>query len=243
MPVMKAQERSVKLDGITYKYRLRRSRRARHILLHVDEKGMIELVVPWQAAFKDGEKFIAEKAEWIRRALASAAKRASEQPRRQLATGEMLPILGERVNLRVVIDSQRKRSSFGEEMGEVSVFVIEQKQVREVLVRWYRKRARQYFTEQVAELSAQLKVKPGPLAVSGAKSQWGSCIPTTGRISLNWRLLLGPPEVAQYVVAHEVAHLRIRGHTSSYWQLVEQLDRQHKKHRGWLRRYGHTLQL
>ncbi|HLD25539.1 MAG TPA: SprT family zinc-dependent metalloprotease [Candidatus Andersenbacteria bacterium] len=222
---------------------VRRSRRARNLLLHVDVTGAVEVVVPWRASYKEAEQFVHEKSAWLTRALKEAEQKRREQPQRRLVSGEVLPLLGDDYTLRVIVDPQRVRSSSGEADYELSIFVSEKRKVRAAVTAWYKKRARQYFAQQVRVFTEQLGVQAGALAVSSARSQWGSCIPQTGRISLNWRLLLAHEAVARYVVAHEVAHLQERRHTPTFWRIVAQLSPDYAQRRRWLRSRSHTLQL
>jgi len=154
-----------------------------------------------------------------------------------------LPLLGEQRRLEVVCDAKRRRTSFTDGSDYVRVFVARRRQVRAVLVRWYQREARDYYAWQVRRMARQLGVSAGRVVVSSARSQWGSCIKETGRISLQWRLLLGPRDVVDYVIAHEVAHLLEDNHSAEYWQLVGRLVPQHKSRRRWLRINGDKLKL
>lgn len=238
MPRHQRQE-TVVIDGRTYRYTLRRSRRARHILLTVDGDGDIELVVPWHASYRAGRRFVYEKQAWLVRQTARPRTRS----KLRVVDGAWLPLLGERILVRVVVEPSRRRSRAQAAAGVLTVAVPTAAQARAVAVRWYRRQAATYFAEQVAVAAGCLGVQPGRVAVSAATSQWGSCIPATGRISLNWRLLLAPRAVADYVVAHEVAHLRERRHTPRFWEGVARIMPQYAMARTWLRRHGQALRL
>lgn len=229
-------------EGHAYSYAIRRSKRARHILLHVDDEGGIELVVPRGVSVVLAQRFLLTQREWVVKTLRkkSLAKPAVS---RQLVSGISLPLFGKAYILRVVCDSFRTRTSFGTEGREVAVYVCSPGDVRSVLVRWYITQARHYFAEQTAVLADSLGVVVGSLAVSRARSQWGSCIKATGRISLNWRLALGPPSVADYVIAHEVAHLVHSNHSKRFWRTVEKLRPGYQEQRTWLKRHGALLVL
>jgi len=235
------QRREVVLNGVPHEYRLRRSKRARHILLHVGLEG-IEVVVPWHAAYATAEAFVQERAAWLERRLAHYAQLAAEVPRRALVSGELLPLLGYELQLVIQQERGRQRATVSEEAGVVTVRVSEPAAVRPALERWYRRQARWYFDEVTRELAAELKVRVRRIAIGDHSSQWGSCS-SGGRLSFNWRLLLGPEAVARYVAAHEVAHLRHRGHTQRFWQTVERLHPGFEEQRRWLRRQAHRLVL
>jgi len=222
---------------------VRKSKRAKHILLQVDAAGMIKVVAPYRVSVKEAGKFARQKKEWIKKAWAANKKRRDEIPRRSLDNGEELMLLGEARRLEVIVEEKRQRSFFVDGRDYVRVTVSDKKKTREVLEEWYRREARDYFGWKVNKLAGQLKVKVKKIVISDAGSQWGSCNKITGRISLHWRLLLGPKEVADYVAAHEAAHLIEANHGQKYWQIVAGLDPEYEERRRWLRRYGHTLTL
>ncbi|MBI4021969.1 MAG: M48 family metallopeptidase [Candidatus Andersenbacteria bacterium] len=238
---MRAQQRTVVVGGQRYTFSVRRSRRAKHLLLRVNMRGEIEVVVPWRAAYREADRFVREKRTWVTRTLAASAERFRTIPHRRLESGEQLPVLGGMRLLSVVAAAGRRRARVGESEGAVLVALPQGQPVRPALVRWYRQRAARYFAARADLFAAQLGVVVSMVAVSQAKTQWGSCMPQKGRLSLHWGLLLGPRAVADYVIAHEVAHLRERRHTLLFWQLVGQLVPHYETRRAWLKRYGYTL--
>lgn len=239
---LKNQQQVILPDG-PQSYSLRRSRRAKHILLHVDVGGKVELVVPWHVAYREGQRFVEERKEWLEKMLRAYRELGKSVAKRRLISGDLLPVLGHDYLLQVVQQPSRQRSIVVERYRLLTVTVGRQHDVREALVRWYRKRAHDYFSMWAQRLAEQLNVTVERVAVSGARTQWGSCIGSRRRLSLNWRLLLAPESVARYVVAHEVAHLKMANHSKRYWQLVGQLDPDFERSRQWLRKYGYTLVL
>lgn len=225
------------------RYTIRRSRRAKNLLLHVDMAGEVELVVPWHVSFREGEKFVRGQAGWLKQILRKKKWQKRAVPRRKLVTGEKIPVFGEWYELEVGWERSRRRARFLEEGRVVVVKVSDRRQVRSVLTRWYRKKAYAYFRRVVDDYCARAGVAADKVVVSDARSQWGSCMNKGRRVSLQWRLALGPPALADYVVAHEVAHLRERRHTPAFWRQVQLLDEEFEAHRAWLRRYGYTLVL
>lgn len=239
----KRNKQIIRFGKKDFVYYVRRSRRARNLLLRVDMAGQVELVVPWWASYAQAEKFISGQLEWLRRVIAKNEAKRRLMPRRKLVSGEQLSVFGEGYELRVVCDSLRQRARYSENNGQVKVMVCKRNDVRNVLIRWYRKKAQDYFRQAVDDYSDRLDARVLNLVVSGARSQWGSCIARKKRVSLCWRLALAPREVADYVAAHEVAHMKERGHNSRFWEIVESLDVNYREHRAWLRKHGYTLVL
>lgn len=237
------KKRRVCIGGENFIYYVRRSRRAKNLILRVDISGQVELVVPWRVSYAQAEKFVNAQSKWLMRAIAKNEDKRRIMPCRKLVSGERLPAFGEDYELRVVHDSLCQRTRYSEKNGQVKVIVGNESDVRNVLGRWYRKKAQEYFGQAVDDYSVRLDVRVLSLVVSGARSQWGSCITKKKRVSLSWRLALAPREVADYVTAHEVAHMKELGHNSKFWEVVESLDVNYREHRVWLRKYGYTLVL
>jgi predicted metal-dependent hydrolase len=240
---MRTSERTfvLVLSRNRYFYTLRRSRRARHILIHVSAEGTIEVVVPRGRTFSEAHAFVRDRKQWIVKTLQRYRSRGSTKKR--LVSGACVPVLDRRYTLRVKCQVGRRRSFVrcGQECIEVRVG--SRRQVREALRVWYRRRALARFSRWAHYYAALLGVSVQRVVVSDFKTQWGSCVVESARLAFNWRLLLAPGAVARYVVAHEVAHLLHGNHSPRFWAVVAQLDPCFDKHRRWLRTAGHTLNL
>ncbi len=238
-----ASDRIVFLDGQPRQYKLRRSRRAKNIILHVEVDGSIEVVVPWYAAYREAERFVMEKEEWLRRMLKKNKALQQAVPKRNLTSGASLPYFGQEYRLRLDLQSTRKRKRVSDDGVTVAVLANQQSVVRTLLERWYRQRSRDWFVGEAIRLAATINARVTSVKILNTKSQWGSCNRTKGALTFQWRLALGPPQVARYVVAHEVAHLKHSKHSPAYWGVVTRLEPEYEQHRKWLRLYGYTLML
>lgn len=87
-----------------------------------------------------------------------------------------------------------------------------------------------------------MDVRPEKLRISSARTRWGSCS-AKGTISLTWRLVMAPPEILDYVIVHELAHLKVKNHSSAFWKVVETYLPGYQNQRKWLKQNGHTLDL
>ena len=233
----------VSIKGESFVYYIRRSKRAKNLLLWVDISGQVELVIPWRVSYREAEKFINTQTEWLVKMISKNEEKRRLIPCRHLVAGEKLPMFGDDYELNVECDILRQRARYMEGVGQVRVVVGHEDDVRKVLTKWYRKKAYEYFEQVISDYSGRLNVEVLKLVISGARSQWGSCMVNKKRVSLSWRLALAAREVADYVVAHEVAHMKERGHNSRFWEVVESLDADYMKHRAWLRKHGYTLVL
>ena len=112
--------------------------------------------------------------------------------------------------------------------------------VRATLLDWLKERARQRAEELIARYVPALGAAPTGLRIKAQKTLWGSCS-SRGVIHLNWRLIGAPPEVFEYIVVHELCHLRERNHGARFWRLVAELMPDYARHKRWLRAHGSLL--
>ena len=222
-------------------YSVRRSRRARHARIVVSADG-VEVVVPERFPLSRVEPFVAEKRPWIERTLRRYRRSAETHPPARIEDGGELPYLGERLALRVRTEERRLRARVVRRGGELWVALGPGHDLRGELEAWLRRRAR---AEVVPRLDAAAeragKAYPG-LQIRGQRTRWASCSPS-GAMSFNWRLLLAPPEILDYVVEHEVAHLSVHDHSRRFWALLVRRCPHYRTHERWLRDHGHTLRL
>ena len=108
--------------------------------------------------------------------------------------------------------------------------------------RRYREAAKEYFPKRADYYAQQLGVSYERIRIAGQKTRWGSCS-SKGTLSFNWKLMLAPPKVLDYVVVHEICHLKEMNHSPRFWRLVEELMPDYKEYRKWLKENGNTLQL
>lgn len=235
-------ERTVLISGIPHTCKIRRSSRARRLVIRVDMWRGIEVVIPRWASIVAAERFVKEKEAWVANQLDYTAQLRSDVRRHQFITGESITCLGEKLTLSVLRQSQRQRARVIRGKGEIKVLLPSKGSVRPVLIKWYQEQARLYFFTKSQEIARVLGVEVAKVSIGDHRSQWGSA-GARGRLSFNWRLLLAPPIIAQYVAAHEVAHLRHHNHSAAFWVTVATLDSDYKLHRAWLKQNGHRLVL
>lgn len=230
---------TIRVAGRTWPLHQRRSRRARHLLLHVSAHRGVELVVPWRVSVAEATQFFQDKQPWIARTLARIGRELPLMTK-HYATGTRLPYRGQVLHLAV----QSRRTSPAAELQDTTLRVAGDSPaaVRRTIARWYRAQAQQYFTHTAAELCGVLPCPVAPVTIRDTRTQWGSCT-AAGRLTFSWRLLLAPEAVARYVAAHEVAHLVHRHHGPAFWALVHRLDPHVPAARQWLKQWGETLLL
>ena len=222
-------------------YTIRRSDRARHARILVGGDG-VEVVVPRRFPLRDIEPFVDEKTPWIERTLRRMRESESEFPPARLEDGGELPYLGERLALRVREEAGRTRAHVARRGGELRVALAPTGPLAAALEAWYLRRAREEVGARLDAAVARAGTSYSGLQIRGQRTRWASCS-SSGAMSFNWRLLLAPAEILDYVVEHEVVHLEVHDHSSRFWSLLAARSPGWREHERWLRRHGHALRL
>lgn len=199
-------------------YTVRRSARARHVRLTVTRDGEAVVVLPMRAPERAAALLVEKHGAWLDRQMVriqAGRERAAARP--SLALGRHLTVNGEPRLVRAGTSQERDR-----------------------LERSLRREARRLLEARVAVFGPVLGVQPRRLTVRAQRARWGSAS-RNGSLSLNWRLLLAPPWVLDYVVIHELAHLAEPGHTRRFWEVVRRHAPEADTARAWLREHHGEL--
>jgi len=207
----------------------------------VDGAGAIEVVVPWRVSYQQGERFVREKEPWLSDRLQRVAQKKKQLPTWQVVDGATLPFFGGSVRLRLTIDRTRKRTTTARRGGVLLVKTASRVKAQAAVRKWYINESQDYFWGQAMAYALQLGVRVDEVVVRDTKSQWGSCHKGRRALCFQWKLALAPVEIARYVVAHEVAHLKRADHSAAFWRQVMVLDPDYAQHQAWLKEYGAVL--
>jgi predicted metal-dependent hydrolase len=212
-------------------YTVRRSERARRVRVNVHAHVGVEVVLPKRAPERAAAEAISELRAWIERQLAHA-----EHARRRVAErAGTVPYLDQTLTL-VPQDGRTRVHRQGERL------LVPASDPSPALERFYRRAARAEIAPRLDRATALAGSAYTALDIRAQRTRWASCS-SSGRMSFNWRLLLAPERVLEYVVWHEVCHLEILDHSARFWALVERRWPEYRADREWLRRNGVTLVL
>ena len=234
------REGELALPGRRLAFRLRCTPRRRHVHLMVGDDGTVEVRAPWRYPLEAAEAVIRENARWVEAALGRAEARLARRP--ALVSGSRLPLLDEELELRVRGAVRRTRSRVWRQADRLHVWADDDDAVVSLLQGWYRREARTRLGERLAELSPRVGVSPGSVSIRSQRTRWGSCS-SRGTISLNWRLVLVPARLADYVLVHELCHLRHMDHSPAFWAMVARVMPDHDLRRAELRARQASLPL
>jgi predicted metal-dependent hydrolase len=232
---VRAKRELLKIDGKSVEVILRADPRARRFIVKVDPAtGQVVVVSPTSRSLERALEFARGEKDWI------AGRLANVPPPVELTTGSEILFRGVQHQIRggnggrapVWIDRDASRPTLRVE-GKPE-------HTGRRLADWLKREARRRIDERVAEYALALGVKPKRITIRDTSSRWGSCS-STRTLSFCWRLILAPPSVLEYVVAHEVAHLREHNHSPRFWRLVDLLVPDVDKSQKWLSENGTLL--
>lgn len=215
--------RRIRLDSLALDYRLLRSKR-KTIGFLIDDDGL-RVTAPRWVTVAEVESAIQSKQQWIFRKINEQRERSVRrlQPPMEWRDGAKLPYLGEDIILRVSDTGTTAGVRFDEASRELHVSLpasASEQQLKDRVQGWLQTEARRLFAERLEIYAEKLGVSFKSFALSSAATQWGSCT-ADGRIKLNWRLMHFALPNIDYVVAHELSHLREMNHGPNFWATVQ----------------------
>jgi predicted metal-dependent hydrolase len=238
---------TLRIGSTTITYRLRRSRRARRLRITVQADG-VDVVAPLRAGTVEIGAFVERHRDWVLAKVSALRQtlQAHQGPARLAAGGRIL-WRGQWVDLQVTQVAGSRMSVRHDSGFEVRLPTALSAEARETAVeaalrRWLKRAALVDARRWVERHGPAHDLVPSAVRIKEHKHLWGSCS-SKGAVNLNWRLILAPEPVFEYVVVHELCHLRERHHQPAFWRLVGEVLPGYETQRRWLRTNGQLLSL
>jgi hypothetical protein len=227
-------ERKITVNGQTISYIIKRSSRAKHVRLEVRQETGLTVVIPSSYKIKQLPILLESKGNWISDKLTKYGQVQSLSDKTEVKSGDTIPYLGR--NLEVVKrQNRRNANSIRLERNRLVVAIGSvSSRLNLVLEQWYRMQAAKLIKERADKLSARLGLTYNRILIRGQKTRWGSCS-HKGNLSFNWKLIMAPEPVIDYVIIHELAHLKEMNHTKRFWGLVAEHCPRWREHKKWLK--------
>lgn len=230
-------------------YQLRRSDKAKKTRIVVT-RDKIEVVAPRHIPEQKIHAFVTAQRDWIEAARRRVSLRAEQTPSlapQHYETGAKIPYMGRKLTLFVESSSLKTARVNLVDADQIMVHLPQtnaqtehQSLIKCALENWMKHQARQHAMTIIERHAKTFDLKPRSLRIKTQKSRWGSCGPQND-INLNWLLMLAPPPILEYVVVHELCHIRHKNHSTDFWALVAAHLPEYPSHRQWLKQHGASL--
>ncbi len=210
----------------------------RTIALEVEKSGELVVRAPFYVSKKEISKFIEKNIRWIAKRKIEMYELAKKIKPKKFKEGETFWYLGQEYPLSIV---EQQRTAIDLD----TKFRISEARIPNALKlfeNWYRKEAKSLFPDRIDYYTSQMNLKYKNIRISGAKTRWGSCS-HDNNLNFTWRLIMAPLEIIDYVVVHEVCHIKQKNHSKKFWDLVGEVVPDYKEKRKWLREKGDYLVL
>jgi predicted metal-dependent hydrolase len=237
----------ITLKGQNIPYTVRKSQRAKSVRLRIDAKNGLQVVVPKAARGLDVEAVLLDSTDWILKHYAKVQQVKADE--RRYVTGETIPYLGREWPLEVIEKRSGKLITVTQNEAIIRVSVPadipvkdRRESIRSALEAWYRRQAKEYLGPRVAHLARQHGFEYERITIKGQTTRWGSCS-SNRNLNFNYRLMMTPPVVIDYVIIHELCHLREMNHSPRFWALVAQYCPDYKQWVTWLKKNSARLVL
>ncbi|HAI74044.1 MAG TPA: M48 family peptidase [Candidatus Moranbacteria bacterium] len=216
-----------------------RSKR-KSLALAISSDATLIVRAPMKTSLEYIEKIVAQKSDWIARKMREI-QRWPKAIEKKFIAGEEFSYLGEKYQLEITESLKIKlnKNSDCKELFFPKVFLW---RAKERMFGWYKKQALQEISSRAETIAQKLNLNYQSIKISSAKTNWGSCGPKNS-LNFNWRLIMAPESVIEYVIIHELTHILEKNHSRKFWNKVEAVMPEYKKRRKWLRENGKMLVL
>jgi predicted metal-dependent hydrolase len=234
-----------KMDGL--EYRLKRSNR-KSMGISIERDGAVMVKVPHQAEPIDIEKFISEKKIWIYQKLRQKKSLNRTKPKREFVNGQGFLYLGKSYRLKIIDDAEVRSGSSQKAAplrlwhGYFELAESKKADARNHFISWYRKQIKKELKERIPRYDKRIGVTVKDIRVLDLGHRWASC-GRNGVINFNWRSVMAPVWVFDYMLVHEMVHMIERSHTGRFWRLVARALPDYEVHARWLNENGADLDL
>ena len=238
---------TIQYNNETIEITIKRSKRTT-ACLRIQPDGTVEVRGPRLMSDAFVRNFVEAKADWIIQKRKEVAEHQSKKREHTYQSGDVFLYLGEEYVLTLVAAGRKRVEVLkGETTQDLNRLVLhttsfEPRNIEKHLKEWYKKLATEYITSRVNYYADMIPGEHTGITMENRKGRWGSCS-STRELTFNWRLILAPAEIIDYVVVHELCHLKHMDHSPAYWKAVERILPDYKARREWLKENGVGLNL
>lgn len=237
--------RSIQVGDKEINYILTRSNR-KTIGIMIDKSGLIKVSSPLKVSESYINQLLQKKSSWIQKKL-NELEFLSENKNcpKIFENGEKFLYLGNEFELKIYKSSNYKKAYVRFQDKYIAIDVpnsFNLEKMKDSFKKWYIKQLKKIISDRINQYSQMIGVFPNKITIREQKTRWGSCS-SKGNINLNWKLIMAPIEVLDYVVIHELCHMKVMNHSKEFWKVVELYSPHYISYREWLKNNGHKLSI
>jgi len=225
-------------------FEIKRGNRKKTAAIHVTPAAAVVIFVPRDLEEERICEIIEKKARWILEKKESMSSRGHFNVTKEFVSGESFLYLGKQYRLKVTKSSSAIKNACKLVAGRLQVQIgealdaeLHKEAVKKALMEWYRKHAEEKILECLPHIARQAEIKPKAVEIKNQHKRWGSCS-RSGVVRFNWKVVMAPVSVINYVIAHELCHLIQGNHSPQFWQKVQTICPEYNLKRRWLRNYA-----
>ena len=235
------------LDGTRIAYGIRKSHRAKNIRMTFEDAYHLEVTLPYQCRLQEAENALLEHKNWILRKIKESQTKRKIPPPFLLTDGAQLPVLDKTYPLSLSVQNQKRaRWNFQHNTLSITAPQLIPSIISRGVVHWYRTMAHLFLEDRVPFWARKINVSPKNIRIKNQHTLWGSCS-KRANLNFNWRILLLSKQAADYLIIHELSHLKELNHSPSFWLLVQKFCPEFKAFKAelkqknvWLKYPGNT---
>ena len=235
------------LDSEKIQYKIVRSNR-KTVAIQILEDGNVKVSAPFSVTKKQIDEIIKDKISWILKKQEELKRIYIEKNiDRKFEDGEKISYLGKEFSLKIIKAKEYIQPKVVIDNDNMVIYINEKfidkdakENIRNIIKKWLVERFRDVAVDRIKKYSFLIGVNPTKITIREQKTRWGSCS-SKGNINLNWKLVMAPMEVIDYVIVHELCHMIEMNHSKNYWNIVSTVMPDYKNHRKWLKENGHKL--
>ncbi|MGI6412577.1 MAG: M48 family metallopeptidase [Syntrophomonadaceae bacterium] len=234
---------SFQYGDTTIDFELSYSRR-KTIAISVEAPGRVSVKAPLGLSEDEIINRVKSKARWIVQKLYEVKNVKTIAVKKEFVNGESFMYLGRNYSLQLIMDTKMRKPRVKLYQGKFMVATPsrEEEPIKKAMLNWYRKKAREQINERIKYYQPKVGVQPARITVKEQKKRWGSCS-SRGNLNFNWRAVMAPSPVLDYIIVHELCHLKHHNHSREFWNLLASILPDYKNRREWLKKNGVRLNL
>ncbi|SKC70388.1 M48 family metallopeptidase [Maledivibacter halophilus] len=219
-------------------------RKRKTLEIRIEPPNNVRVRAPIIAKEEDILRVVKSKGKWITEKLIELKDMEYRKRKKEYVNGESFMYLGRNYSLNILINQEVKKPKLKLYQGKFCIYTNtkEEEILKKAVEKWYREKTLEKVIERVNYYQFYFNVRPNLIKVKEQKKRWASC--TSNRdLLFNWRCVMAPAGVLDYIVVHEMCHMIYMNHSKDFWSLVEKIMPEYREKKQWLRKYGVRMDL